>query len=120
MQKRVKVKDTCDEISTYLTKIEKDKKVMMNEFKNGYGSTSSRSVKSSHRSSHSSPSNRELKKQISDYKRQREEGEMPSTKYVNRKRDMIRQLMKEKQTAIEKGVQERLQQMEVDMIHDME
>lgn len=42
----------------------------------------------------------------------------PETKYLNKKREYVRQLMQEKKDAIERGVKEKLRDMESDMIDE--
>jgi len=117
-QKRSKFKDTCDEIATFITTIEKDKKVMMSEMAHGYKASPSHSEASS-RYSQSSPRFNEMRKQMYDVKDRLAEGDKPNTRYINKKRDMIKDLMKRKQQAIEKGVSERLQDLEGDMVEDL-
>ena len=46
-------------------------------------------------------------------------GEKPETKYLNKKREFVRQLMKEKKEAVDRGVRDKMKNLESDMIDDM-
>ena len=46
-------------------------------------------------------------------------GNQPETKYINKKKDYVRQLMKEKQEAVERGVKEKMKNYENDMVDEM-
>jgi len=46
-------------------------------------------------------------------------GEKPETKYLNKKREFVRQLMKEKKAAVDRGVRDKMKNLESDMIDDM-
>ena len=46
-------------------------------------------------------------------------GQGPETKYLNKKRDFVRQLMKEKREAIDKGVKEKMRNYESELIDEM-
>ena len=43
---------------------------------------------------------------------------MPETKYLNKKREYVKRLMKEKNDAIERGVQEKIGNLESEMIDE--
>ena len=42
----------------------------------------------------------------------------PETKYLNKKREYVRQLIKEKRDAIDRGVKEKMRDVESDMIDE--
>jgi hypothetical protein len=46
-------------------------------------------------------------------------GEKPETKYLNKKRAYVRQLMKEKQEAVDRGVKDKMRNYESEMIDEM-
>jgi len=46
-------------------------------------------------------------------------GERPETKYLNKKRGFVRELMKEKKDAVERGVRDKMRHLESDMIDEM-
>ena len=46
-------------------------------------------------------------------------GSQPETKYINKKKEYVRQLMKEKQEAVERGVKEKMKNYESDMVVEM-
>lgn len=46
-------------------------------------------------------------------------GDQPETKYLNKKREFVRQLMTEKREAIERGVKAELSRLEGEMVDDM-
>ena len=45
-------------------------------------------------------------------------GVQPETKYLNKKREYVRQLIQEKKNAIDRGVKERVRNLESDMIDE--
>ena len=46
-------------------------------------------------------------------------GHNPESKYINKKRQFVQQLVKEKQVAIEAGVKERMKNLENEVIDEM-
>lgn len=60
-----------------------------------------------------------MKEQLRDLREGRLGGEKPETKYLNKKREFVRQLMHEKRDAVDKGVKDKLQNMESEMIDEM-
>ena len=117
-QKRAKVQDTCGDIGAYLQKIEKDKKIMMDHI--GSSTSTPRKRSSSFVSeSQDSLNIQKAKDQLRDIKDGRIGGQQPETKYINKKREYVRKLMKEKHSAIEKGVKDKIQNYESEMIDEM-
>lgn len=62
-------------------------------------------------------------KQVKDQLRNIREGSLggdrPETKYLNKKKEYVRQLMEEKKAAVERGVKEKLKDFESEMIDEM-
>lgn len=104
------------DIASYLGKIETDKQAMK-ELMESRGDTSSRL---SYRSdSQDSPRLAKAREQLRDIKEGRVGGTRPETKYLNKKREYVKELIREKQQAIERGVQEKISNFESEMIDDM-
>jgi hypothetical protein len=51
--------------------------------------------------------------------REGKNGEHPETKYINKKKEYVRQLMKEKTEAVERGVKEKMKNYESEMVDEM-
>lgn len=122
-EKRRKVKDTCQEIGGFMAKIEKDKQLVM-EGLNSAGSTprglrKSISQNSVSQVSASVPGLEAVQEQLRGLKGGQIGGAGPETKYINKKREFVRELMREKKEAIEKGVKERMGELESDMVDEM-
>ena len=62
---------------------------------------------------------RQLQDQLEDVRAGTIGGTKPETKYINKKRDFVRQLMIEKKDAIDKGVKDRMKDLESDMVDEM-
>ena len=60
-----------------------------------------------------------VKEQLRDLKSGHLGGEKPETRYLNKKREFVRQLMKEKKEAVDRGVSDKMKNIESDMIDDM-
>ena len=54
-----------------------------------------------------------------DLKHDKSIGEAPETKYLNKKRDLVKKLMVEKKEAVDKKVREQMKNLESDMIDEM-
>lgn len=107
--KRAKVQDTCGDIARYLQRINQDKKLMQ-DFMASANSTP-RGRASSGRSSHDSQVSGSVllaEDQLRDLKAGRIGGDRPETKYLNKKRDLVRKLVKEKAEAVERGVKAKI------------
>lgn len=57
--------------------------------------------------------------QLRDLRAGRMGGDRPETKYLNKKRDLVRKLAKEKHEAVERGVKAKIQSYEGEMIDEM-
>ena len=66
-----------------------------------------------------SESLRQVKDQLRDIREGRPGGEKPETRYLNKKRDFVKQLMREKQDAVDRGVKDKMKNFESDMIDEM-
>ena len=106
-----------------MAKIEKDKQLVM-EGLNSAGSTprglrKSISQNSVSQVSASVPGLEAVQEQLRGLKGGQIGGAGPETKYINKKREFVRELMREKKEAIEKGVKERMGELESDMVDEM-
>lgn len=54
-----------------------------------------------------------------DLKHDKAGGEAPETRYLNKKRDLVKKLMAEKKEAVDKKVREKMKNLESDMIDEM-
>lgn len=118
-QKRAKVRDTCTEIGMYLKKIETDKKVMLGVISSASNTPRGKRSHSQLSESQESGSLAKAREQLRDIKDGRLGGEKPETRYLNKKRDFVRKLTKEKQEAIERGVKDKIKNYESDMIDEL-
>lgn len=59
------------------------------------------------------------KEQLRDLQAGRMGGDRPETKYLNKKRDLVRKLISEKNEAVERGVKAKVQSFEGEMIDEM-
>jgi len=59
-----------------------------------------------------------VKKQLKEL-REGSVQDRPETKYLNKKREYVKQLMNEKKQAVERGVKEKLRNFESEMIDEM-
>ena len=60
-----------------------------------------------------------MKEQMHDLKQEKMGGEAPETKYLNKKRDLVKKLMAEKKDAVERKVRDKMKNLESDMIDEM-
>lgn len=60
-----------------------------------------------------------VKEQIKEIREGKVGGEKPETKYLNKKKEFVKQLFDEKQQAIERGVKEKVVNLESNMIDEM-
>lgn len=119
-QKRAKVKDTCTDIGSYLAKIDQDKRTMLDVMASGSSCSPRGKGGLSYRSdSQDSPSVSKARDQLRGIKEGRIGGAKPETRYLNKKREYVRELMKEKQQAVERGVRDKISNYESEMIDEM-
>ena len=121
-EKRAKVKDTYAEIGQYMHKLEKDKKLVLD----GLNSTPrQRTRKSLLRSpsnlsaSASSIGVQQMKDQLHGIQSGVLGGDGPETRYMQNKRAIVKDLMQAKKDAIDKGVKERMKELEGEMVDEM-
>lgn len=116
--KRAKVQDTCADIGAFLQKTEKEKKYML-DCLGGNTPRGLRRSSSQLTDSQDSEGLRQVKDQLRGIREGGLGGEKPETKYLNKKRDFVKQLMKEKKSAVEKGVKDKMRNFESEMIDEM-
>lgn len=116
------MKDTYAEIGQYMRKLEKDKKLVLD----GLNSTPrQRNRKSLLRSpsnlsaSQSSVGVQQMKEQLQGIKSGALGGDGPETRYMQNKRAIVKDLMQAKKDAIDKGVKERMKELEGEMVDEM-
>ena len=61
---------------------------------------------------------KEVREQLDNIRDGKIGSELPETKYLNKKREYVRKLMQEKNEAIERGVRERIGNLESEMIDE--
>jgi len=60
-----------------------------------------------------------MKEQMHELKQEKMGGEAPETRYLNKKRDLVKKLMREKKDAVERKVRDKMKNLESDMIDEM-
>ena len=102
-----------------MKKIEQDKQLLMETGLDSARSTPRKYGQSQGSVSASAAGLRQLQDQLEDVRAGTIGGTRPETKYINKKRDFVRQLMVEKKDAIDKGVKDRMKDLESDMVDEM-
>jgi hypothetical protein len=115
-QKRAKVQDTYGDIGQFLSKLEKDKNLILDKLSNQ--STPRTGLRRSTSQLSASNSLKDVRDQIREIQDGKIGGTQPETKYLNKKREYVQQLMQEKKDAIERGVREKMRDLESDMIDE--
>ena len=119
IQKRKKVQDTCGEIAQFMKKLDKDKKIMLDGLNSSSNTPRGLRRSTSQISASGDSEIIAMKDQMHELKQERLGGEGPETKYLNKKRDMVKKLMREKKDAVERGVRDKMKNLESDMIDEM-
>lgn len=115
-EKRAKVQDTYGEIGSFLKKLEQDKHLIMDKLSNQ--STPRNGLRRSTSNLSITNSIKDVREQIREIQDGKIGDLKPETKYLNKKREYVRQLIKEKQSAIDRGVKDKMRDLESDMIDE--